>query len=148
MPRFMFLIKADPMAESVTVEIPTELFETMTTFNEEMAEAGVLLAGEGFQPTAVDSYRLKFKSSGPPDVTNGPFDLTKEDHVCGFWLIQTKDAEEALAWAKKVPFPEGELVVRRIGDCHDLGDTFTKELKEREDRLRIKVEANRKAAGM
>lgn len=148
MPQFMFLVKADPMAESVDVELPTEAFEAMCKFNEEMADAGVLLAAEGFRPTSVDGYRIKYSSTGPPDVINGPFDVSKENHVCGFWLVETKDAEEALAWAKKVPFPEGELLVRRIAGHDELGVSFTKELKDKEDKLRVKVAANRKAVGM
>ncbi|KAM4068098.1 YCII-related domain-containing protein [Hirsutella rhossiliensis] len=148
MPRFMFLIKADAMAEAVQAHIPVDVFQTMTKFNEDMAAQGILLAAEGFRPTAVDGYRVKFSSSTPPEVVDGPFDVTKEDHVCGFWLVQTKDAQEALAWAKKVPFPQGELVVRRIGDCDDLGGSFTQELRSREKTLRAKLEENRKAAGM
>ncbi|KAF4503896.1 hypothetical protein G6O67_008832 [Ophiocordyceps sinensis] len=116
MPRFMFLIKADAMAEAAQAEIPTEIFEAMTKFNEHMAAEGILPAAEGFRPTAVDGYRVQGGSS--------------------------------LAWAKKVPFPQGELVVRRVGDCDDMGGGFTKALRERERRLRAKLEENRKAAGM
>ncbi|KAL3954517.1 hypothetical protein ACCO45_010080 [Purpureocillium lilacinum] len=126
MPRFMFLIKADPMAESTETDIPTEVFATMAKFNEDMAEAG-------FSCSPMDS---------------GPFDVSKENHVCGFWVVQTTDAEEALAWAKRVPFPEGEIVVRRIGDSTDFGKSFTKDLLEREEKLRGMLVNNRKAAGV
>ncbi|KAJ6443732.1 dgpfaetke family protein [Purpureocillium lavendulum] len=148
MPRFILLIKADPMAESADMSIPTEVFETMAKFNEEMADAGVLLFADGFRPTSIDGYRVNFSSSGPPVVTSGPFNVSEENHVCGFWVIQTKDAEEALTWAKKVPFPEGELVVRRIGDHNDFGASYTSELREQEDKLRVKLENNRRAAGV
>lgn len=144
----MFLIKADAMTEAVQAQVPTQVFETMTKFNEDMAEQGVLLAAEDFRPTAVDAYRVSFGHSVPPEIVNGPFDVAKEHHVCGFWLVQTKDAEEALSWAKKIPFPQGQVMVRRIGDCHELGSSFTQELQGREKRLRAKLEENRKAAGM
>ncbi|KJZ68719.1 hypothetical protein HIM_11897 [Hirsutella minnesotensis 3608] len=151
MPRFMFLIKADPTAESVEAQaqFPAQIFETMTRFNEEMAHAGILLAAEGFTPTAVDGYRIRYNPGGAePHVTKGPFDVAKEDHVCGFWLVQTKDADEALSWAKKVPFPQGEIVVRRVSECSELGDAFSADLREREGKLRVKLGENRKAAGM
>jgi len=148
MPRFMFLIKADPMAESTETDIPTEVFATMAKFNEDMAEAGVLLFADGFRPTAVDGYRVKFNATTTPDIIKGPFDVSKENHVCGFWVVQTTDAEEALAWAKRVPFPEGEIVVRRIGDSTDFGKSFTKDLLEREEKLRGMLVNNRKAAGV
>ncbi|PFH60009.1 hypothetical protein XA68_11562 [Ophiocordyceps unilateralis] len=146
MPRYMFLIKSDPhRAEKGDMEPPTELFEAMAQFNEDMAHAGVLIAAEGFRPTAEDGYRIKFNANDPHDAVSGPFDVSKEDHICGFWLIHTKTTEEALSWAKKVPFTEGELVMRKVGYCHELGANYTQELKDREGKLRDKMEQNAKA---
>ena len=78
----------------------SELYTKMTAFNEEMTAAGVMLDGEGFTPTK-DGYKLKYSSSGEPQVSKGPFDIDNEAHVCGFWKVKCKDAEEALSWAKK-----------------------------------------------
>ncbi|PHH75879.1 hypothetical protein CDD80_1995 [Ophiocordyceps camponoti-rufipedis] len=146
MPRYMFLIKSDPhKAETGNQQPPKELFEAMARFNEEMAHAGVLIAAEGFRPTAEDGYRICFNDKDQHETVSGPFDVSKEDHICGFWLIQTKSTQEALSWAKKVPFKEGELVMRKVGYCHELGDNYTQDLKNREDKLRNKMEQNAKA---
>lgn len=145
MPRYMFLIKADAQAENMEAP-PPDMYAEMTTFNEELNAAGVLLGGEGFRPTSHDSFRVRFSTDAgvAPTVTPGPFDLDKEDHVCGFWILRTKDAEEALYWAKKIPFRGGELVVRRIAETtvEDLGETLTEEVKEREKKIAADV-ANR-----
>ncbi|KAH6900596.1 hypothetical protein B0T10DRAFT_571173 [Thelonectria olida] len=133
MPRYMLLIKASPEAESDVV--PPEAFEEMTTFNEQLNAAGVMLAGEGFRPTSVDGYRVKYSSDSPAEVIKGPFDVERETHVCGWWILKTKDAEEALSWAKKIPFKEGELVMRRIAEMEDFGENMSEELKERERKL-------------
>lgn len=135
----MFLLKADPMAEGDSIEVPGDILEVMNKFNEDMNAAGVLLGGEGFRPTSVDSYRLTYSPDKAPSVTKGPFDVAAEAHVCGWWMVQTKDAEEALEWAKKVPMPMGEIVVPRIGDADDMGEAFTKEMRQRENRLRLQV---------
>jgi hypothetical protein len=135
MPRYIFLIKADPGAEKPPQDAPTSMYEEMTKFNEEMTAAGVMLSGDGFLPTSRDSYRLTYSSELPPTVVAGPFDVAKEAHVCGFWTVRTKDVEEALSWAKRIPFKEGEVVVRRIADSDDLGDAFTDELRDREGKM-------------
>ncbi|KAK5988231.1 hypothetical protein PT974_12371 [Cladobotryum mycophilum] len=139
MPRYIFLMKADPMAEQPITEFPPEIFETMEKFNQEMNEAGILLGADGLRPTWVDSYRLKYSQSGSPEVLKGPFDVAKEAHVCGWWIVQTKDVDEALHWAKKIPMQCGEVVVRRIGEADELGDGFTKELREKEAKMRVEV---------
>ncbi|KAH7133687.1 hypothetical protein EDB81DRAFT_859221 [Dactylonectria macrodidyma] len=133
MPRYMLLIKASSEAESE--KVTPEIFEEMTTFNEQLNAAGVLLAGEGFRPTAIDSYRITYSATSPAEVTKGPFPVEQETHVCGWWILKTKDAEEALDWAKKIPFKEGEVVMRRIAEMEDFGDSMTDELKERESKL-------------
>ncbi|KID89247.1 dgpfaetke family protein [Metarhizium guizhouense ARSEF 977] len=146
MPRFAFLVVADAMSDQPNLEIPTEMLETMTTFNEKMANKGVLLHADGFTPSSDGGYRLKFGGSSGPEVIPGPFDLSKEDHVCGYWIVNVKNAEEALDWAKQVPFPEGQLLVRKLSDGCDLGKSFTPELMEREKKLKLKMLENLKKA--
>ncbi|KHO00755.1 dgpfaetke family protein [Metarhizium album ARSEF 1941] len=146
MPRFAFLVVADAMADRPNLEIPTEMLETMTAFNEKMADAGVLLYADGFTPSSDGAYRLKFGGPSGPEVTPGPFDLSKEDHVCGYWIVKVRDTEEALDWAKQVPFQAGQLLVRKLADGCDLGKSFTTELKEREKRLKLKLLDNLKKA--
>ncbi|KAG5927046.1 hypothetical protein E4U42_002665 [Claviceps africana] len=133
------------MAEKPDLAIPTELLETMTTFNEEMADAGVLLDAGGFLPSSVDSYRLVFGDRSGPTIMSGPFDLSKEDHVCGYWIVKAKDAEEAIGWAKKVPFPQGQLIIRKLSDACDLGKGSPGFI-ERQKRLRTKLLENLRAA--
>ncbi|KAG6001029.1 hypothetical protein E4U43_001438 [Claviceps pusilla] len=145
MPKFAFLVVADSVAEQPSLEIPTEMLEEMTTFNEKMADAGVLLDADGFLPSSVDSYRLLFGDRSGPTIIPGPFDLSKEDHICGYWIVQTTDAEEALSWAKRVPFPHGQLLIRRLSDGCELGKS-SPELIERQNKLRTKLLENRKAA--
>ncbi|KAM5354078.1 hypothetical protein ACJ41O_000728 [Fusarium nematophilum] len=139
MPRYMLLIKASPEAEDPNATTP-EIFAEMATFNEELNAAGVLLGGEGFRETAVDSYRISYSKDKPAEVVKGPFDVDKEDHVCGWWILKTKDAEEALGWARKIPFKEGEVVMRRIAELEDFGDTIPEDVKEREKKLFEDVE--------
>ncbi|KAG5980486.1 hypothetical protein E4U55_003985 [Claviceps digitariae] len=145
MPKFAFLVVADSMAERPSLEIPTEMLEAMTTFNETMADAGVLLDADGFLPSSVDSYRLLFGDGSGPTIIPGPFDLSKEDHICGYWIVKTKDAEEALSWAKRVPFPQGQLLIRKLSDGCELGKS-SPELIERQKRLRAKLLENLKTA--
>ncbi|KAF5602031.1 dgpfaetke family [Fusarium pseudoanthophilum] len=102
MPRYMILIKASPEAENPTSTGP-EIFEEMTTFNEELHAAG-------------STYSM----DGPAQVTKGPFDVMEEGHVCGWWILKTKDGEETVSWAKKIPFKEGEVTVRKIAELDDL----------------------------
>ncbi|KAL7934705.1 dgpfaetke family protein [Trichoderma chlorosporum] len=139
MPSFIFLMKANVMAEAPPAEIPPETFESMCKYNEELNEAGVLLDAQGLRPTSVDSYRLQYSTDSPPEITSGPFNVSTETHISGWWLVHTKDAEEALSWAKKIPMQGGEIVVRRIGQVEELGDGLTKQLREREGKLRIQV---------
>ncbi|EWG49519.1 hypothetical protein FVEG_09023 [Fusarium verticillioides 7600] len=144
MPRYMILIKASPEAENPASAGP-EIFEEMTTFNEELHAAGVLLSADGLSPTK-DGYRVTYSMGGPAQVTKGPFDIVKEGHVCGWWVLKTKDGEEAVSWAKKIPFKEGEVTVRKIAELDDFGDSLTDDIREREKRLakdlEKKVEGN------
>jgi hypothetical protein len=92
----------------------------MAKFNEEMVKAGVMLAGEGLQPSSKGA-RVRF-ADGKPSVTDGPFAEAKE-LVAGFWLIQVKSKAEALEWAKRVPFVDGEIEIRQVFELEDFGSS-------------------------
>jgi hypothetical protein len=108
----------------------------MGKYNEELADAGVLLAGEGLLPSSAGA-RVRF-SGGKPAMVDGPFTETKE-LVAGFWMIQVKSREEAIEWARRVPLQDGEIEVRKVAEAEDFGDEFTPELREQEERLRERV---------
>jgi hypothetical protein len=113
--RFMMLVKADKNSEAGV--LPDEkILSEMGKYNEEMVKAGVMLAGEGLQASSKGA-RVRF-SGGKPTVTDGPFTEAKE-LVAGFWLIQVKSKEEAIEWAKRVPFDEGEIEIRQVFELED-----------------------------
>lgn len=117
--RFMLIVKADKRSEAG--EMPDEqILADMAKFNEEMVNAGVMLAGEGLQPSSKGA-RIRF-SKGKPTVIDGPFAETKE-LIGGFWLIQVKSKDEALAWAQRVPFVDGELELRQVFELEDFGES-------------------------
>jgi hypothetical protein len=138
--RFMVLVKANKDSEAGVM--PTqELLAEMGKFNEELAKAGVMLAGEGLQPSSKGA-RVKF-SGNKRTVTDGPFAETKE-LVAGFWLWQVRSKEEAIEWLKRAPFREGEEVeIRQVFEAEDFGAEFTPELREQEERLREKIAAKK-----
>ena len=133
--KFMILVKATKDSEAGVM--PGEgLLAAMGKFNEELAKAGVLLAGEGLHPTSKGA-RVKF-SGNNRSVIDGPFAETNE-LVAGFWLWQVKSKEEAIAWVKRCPNPhegECEIEIRQLFEADDFGAAFTPELREREERLR------------
>jgi len=108
----------------------------MGKFNEELAKAGVMLAGEGLQPSSKGS-RVRF-SGNKRTVVDGPFSETKE-LIAGFWLWQVKSKEEAIEWLKRAPFREGEVELRQVFEAEDFGADFTPELREQEERIRQQV---------
>ena len=123
--RFMIIRKADQDTEAGV--LPSEqLLADMLKYNEDMAKAGVLLAGEGLRPSA-KGMRIKF-SAGKPTVTDGPFTM-----------IQVDSEAAALEWVKRWPEPDVELELRQVFEADDFGDQFTPELREREERLRAQV---------
>ena len=134
--RFMVIVKANKDSEAG--KMPTEeMLTKMGKFNEELAKAGVMLAGEGLHPTSKGA-RIKF-SNGKSTVTDGPFAETKE-LIAGFWLWQVKSKEEAIEWLKRAPFDNDEEVeIRQVFEAADFGDEFTPELREQEDRIRQQV---------
>ncbi|QWG20738.1 YciI family protein [Bradyrhizobium sediminis] len=134
--RFMVIVKASKDSEAGVMP-STELLTAMGKFNEQMVKAGVMLAGEGLHPTPKGA-RIKY-SGKTPDVSHGPFPLTN-DLVAGFWLIQVKSRDEAIAWMKRAPFDGGaEIEIRQIFDAEDFGVALTPELREQEERLRAQV---------
>jgi len=138
--RFMLLLKSD--ADTEAGKLPsTALLEAMGRYNEELVNAGVLLAGEGLQRSAKGA-RVKLTPGKPPTVIDGPFAETKE-LIAGFWLIQVKSKEEAIEWVKRCPSPlegEAEIEVRQVFEADDFGEQFTPEQRAREDELRARAE--------
>jgi len=142
--RVMVLIKADKDSEAGV--LPDEKFLTeMTKYNEELVNAGVILATEGLHPSS-KGVRVKF-SGRKPTVIDGPFAETKE-LIAGFWLWQVKSMEEAIEWVKRCPSPagvtEGEIEIRQVFEMEEFGPEFTPELRQQEERQRAQIEANSK----
>ena len=139
--RFMMLVKATPESEAGALPGP-EIIEAMGRYNDELAKAGVLLALDGLQASSKGA-RVQY-SGEKRTVTDGPFTETKE-LVAGFWLIQVRSKEEAVEWAKRVPFEEGEVEVRQVFETSDFpADVLPPEEAAREEALREELE--RKAA--
>jgi hypothetical protein len=135
--RVMVIVKASK--ESEAGQMPSrELLAAMGKYNEELANAGVMLAGEGLRPSS-KGKRVRFSGS-QRTVIDGPFAETKE-LVAGYWLWQVKSMDDAVAWLKKAPFDETtEIEIRPLAEADDFGEAFTPELREQEDRIRAKVE--------
>lgn len=134
--RFMVIVKASPESEANAMPTEQELAE-MQAYNEKLVEAGVMISGEGLHPSS-NGARVHFSSEAPV-VTDGPFAETKE-LVAGFWIWEVGSREEALDWAKQIPFREGHVEVRQVFTAEDFGEVFTPELREAEDRLREQIE--------
>jgi hypothetical protein len=138
--RFMVMIKATKDSEAGVMP-SKELLEAMGNFNEELVKAGVMLAGEGLQPSSKGA-RVKF-SGTKRTVIDGPFTEAKE-LIAGFWLWQVKSKEEAIEWVKRCPNPlegEAEIEIRQVFEAEDFGAELTPELREQEERLRAQVAA-------
>ena len=133
--RVMVLVKASEESENGVMPSEGELTE-MGKFNEELVNAGVMLAGEGLHPSS-KGKRVNF--DGEPTVIDGPFAEAKE-LVAGYWLWQVRDMDEAVEWLKRAPFQEGNVELRPVFESEDFGDELTPELREQEDRLRAQVE--------
>ena len=142
--RFMVMVKANK--ESEAGELPKEeMLAAMGHYNEELVKAGVMLAGEGLQPSSKGA-RIKFSGSRRT-VVDGPFAESRE-LIAGFWLWQCRSIEEAIEWAKRCPNPTGEeseLEIRQVFEAEDFGVEFTPELREQERRIgeQAKVNAQR-----
>lgn len=136
--KVMVLVKASKDSEAGVMP-SQKLLAEMGKYNEELAKAGVLLAGEGLHPTS-KAVRVEF-SGDKRTVIDGPFIETKE-LIAGFWLWQVKSMEEAIQWVKRCPNPHNDdstMEIRPIFEAADFGDEFTPELREQEKRLREKL---------
>jgi len=134
----MVVVKADKNSEAGV--LPDEkLLAAMGKFNEELVKAGVMLAGEGLQPSSKGA-RVKF-AGGKRIVTDGPFTESKE-LIAGFWLWQVKSKEEAIQWLKRAPFEETEVEIRQVYEMADFASVDPSgEFRKREEQLRETVAA-------
>jgi hypothetical protein len=137
--RFMIIVKASKDSEAG--KMPSEeLLAAMGKYNEELVKAGIMLAGEGLQPSSKGA-RVRF-SGERRTVIDGPFTETKE-LIAGFWLWQVKSKQEAIDWVKRCPNPmpgtEAEIEIRQVFEAQDFGAEFTPQLREQEDRLRAQA---------
>ena len=138
--RVMVLIKSNEETEA-GVKPSEELLTEMTAFNEELVKAGVMLGGEGLQPSA-KGVRVLFSGSDRR-VIDGPFAETKE-LLAGYWLWQVKSMDEAIEWVRRIPNPtgqEGVVEIRPVYELDDFGEAVTPEVREQNERLRQQIEA-------
>jgi hypothetical protein len=138
--RFMVIVKASKDSEAGVLP-SKELLTAMGKFNEELAQAGVLLAGEGLQASSKGA-RVRFSGSNRT-VIDGPFPETKE-LIAGYWMWKCKSLAEAIEWVKRCPNPhqqDCEIEIRQVFEAEDFGESLTPELKEQESRLRAKAAA-------
>lgn len=145
--RFMILVKADKNSEAGVLP-SEELLVAMGKYNEELIKAGVMVAGEGLQPSSKGA-RVRF-SGDKRTVIDGPFPETKE-LLAGFWIFNVKSKEEAIEWVKRAPNPmpgtESEIEIRQIFEEEDFGDLVEKvpEVFEAERKFRESQDPNRRA---
>jgi hypothetical protein len=136
--RFMVMVKATVDSEAGVMP-SEELLAAMGRYNEELAQAGVMLAGEGLQPSSKGA-RVRFSGS-QRTVIDGPFMETKE-LVAGFWIFQVASLEECIEWVKRCPNPmpgDSDIEIRQIFEAEDFGAEFTPELREQEERIRARI---------
>jgi hypothetical protein len=147
--RFLCIVKATELSEKgLMPENAEKLFAEMGKFNEEMARAGVMLAGDGLKPSS-QGARINFKGN-QRSVTDGPFSETKE-LIAGFWIIQAKSLEEAVEWMKRSPHPhpgtDTNIEIRPFYEAEDFstefGVQFSPEEQEREQRTVKMMEKNK-----
>ncbi|QDV49513.1 YciI family protein [Gimesia fumaroli] len=137
--KVMVIVKATKSSEAG--EMPSEqLLTEMGNFNEELFKAGIMLAGDGLQPSSA-GYRIRFSGTART-VIDGPFTETKE-LIAGYWLWQVDSMEEAIEWVKRCPNPmpeESEIEIRRVFEAEDFGEAMTPELQEQEQRIQAETE--------
>jgi hypothetical protein len=140
--RFMILIKANKDSEAGAMP-DSDILTRMGNFNEELVKAGIMLAGEGLQPSSKGA-RVKF-SDGKATVVDGPFAETKE-LLAGFWMWQCKSKQEAIDWVKRcptVPGIETNIEIRQVFETEDFGAELTPEVRAQEERLRAQLDAKK-----
>jgi hypothetical protein len=134
------IVKASKNSEAGVMP-SQELLDNMTKFNEELVKAGIMLAGDGLQPS-VKGKRIRF-SGGKRTVIDGPFSEVKE-LVAGFWIWQVKSIEEAVEWARRCPDPmpgeEAELEIRPVFEIDDFGENVTPEVRARNERMQAELD--------
>lgn len=138
--RFAVLIKATPTSEAGRMP-DQKLMDAMGKFNEELVAAGIMLAGEGLQPSSKGA-RVRFSGTNRT-VIDGPFAETKE-LIAGFWIWQCKSLEDAIDWVKRCPNPfyeDCEIELRQIFELEDLGETMSPGLRASEERVRAELES-------
>ncbi len=134
--RVMVIVKASKESEAGVLP-DTELLAKMGKYNEQLVKSGVMLAGDGLQPTS-KGKRVRF-SGESRTVIDGPFTETKE-LIAGYWLWQVRSMDEAVEWLKRAPFDGGtEIEIRPVYEAGDLGENFTPELRERDQQLRQQI---------
>lgn len=139
MAQFILLVKASKASESGQMPTEAELTE-MGAYNETLVDAGVLVAGEGLHPSS-NGARVCFDGDSRT-VTTGPFE-NPEQLVAGYWVLEVASRDDAIEWARKVPFREGEIEVRQIFTAEDFGDAATPEVLEHEQQLRDRIAQQR-----
>ena len=138
--RVMVIVKASKESEAGIMP-DTKILADMGKYNEQLANAGIMLAGEGLQPTS-KGKRVRF-SGGQRTVIDGPFAETKE-LIAGYWLWKVKSMDEAVEWLKKAPFDGGtEIELRQIFENEDFGAEFTPELRRQDEAIREKISAKK-----
>ena len=139
--RVMVIVKASKQSEAGVLP-SQELLTEMGSYNEALVKAGIMLAGEGLQPSS-KGVRVGF-TGRDRTLSKGPFGHT-EELIAGFWLWKVKSMEEATEWLKRAPFKNGEVVeIRQVFETEDFGENLTPELREQEDRLRAQAQATAK----
>jgi len=142
--RFMVMVRATKTSEAGVMP-DAKLLADMMKFNEELVKAGVMLAGEGLQPTSKGA-RVRFSRDNRKTVVEGPFAETKE-LIAGFWMWKVKSREEAMQWARRCPSPfpgeECEIEIRQVFEAEDFGGELTPEMRKQEERLREQAAADK-----
>ena len=142
--RFLVMVKGNDKSEAGVMPTGQELRE-MGKFNDELVKAGIMLAGEGLQPSSKGT-RISY-SGTKRTVRDGPFTEAKEV-VAGFWIWQARSRAEALEWAKRIPFTNGEEVeIRQIFEAEDFGPALASEVREYNERTRAAIEKNKQRTG-
>lgn len=135
--KFMVMVPGDERTEAGQMPTTEELAE-MGKFNEELANAGMMVSGDGLHPTSKGA-RIRFEESGA-SVIDGPFSESKE-LIAGYWILQGDSLDQIKEWMQKAPFPAGtQLEIRQVFDAEDFGDALTPELREQEGRIRASIE--------